>query len=327
MNKIDKGIFVNKKILITGATGLIGQAIVMYFINVGARVFAQVRNKEKAEKLFADRGNIKFVCGDIKTFRYDDYSMDYIIHAASPTSSKGFITEPVETIDTLYLGTKNLLDYAKKCKNLQKLIYLSTMEVYGTPKDDNKIDEVHFSDIDTTAVRSCYPEGKRLCENLCMAYCSEYDVPVNVLRLTQTFGPGVSYNDGRVFAEFARCVIEGKEIVLKTKGETCRNYLHVYDAVSAIATVLIKAPVGELYNVANEETYCSIYEMAKFVATEIAGGKICVKIAEEANGNSGYAPTLHMNLDTSKLRHLGWLPQKDLKSMFVDMIEDMKEHS
>ena len=67
--------------------------------------------------------------------------------------------------------------------------------------------------------------------------------------------------------------------------------------------------------------------MAKFVATEIAGGKICVKIAEEANGNSGYAPTLHMNLDTSKLRHLGWLPQKDLKSMFVDMIEDMKEHS
>lgn len=326
MNKIDETkFFHNKIVLITGATGLIGQALVKYFLSVGAKIYAQVRNIEKAERLFEDAKNIKYICGDIKTVKYDNYSVDYIIHTASPTSSKGFVLEPVETIDTLYLGTKNLLEYAKTCKKLQRLIYLSTMEVYGTPQDDNKIDELHFSNIETTAVRSCYPEGKRLCENLCIAYSSEYAVPLNILRLTQTFGPGVAYNDGRVFAEFARCVMEGKDIILRTKGETCRNYLHIYDAISAIATVIEKAPIGELYNVANETTYCSIYEMATFVAEKIANGNICVNISEEANDNFGYAPILHMNLDTNKLRGLGWMPEKDMKSMFVDMIEDMKK--
>ena len=115
-------------------------------------------------------------------------------------------------------------------------------------------------------VRSSYPESKRLCESLCSAYASEYGVPAKVVRLTQTFGVGVSYNDGRVFAEFARCAIEGRDIVLKTKGQTKRNYIDIDDAVNAIFTVLLKGVAGEAYNVANEDTYCSIYEMANMVA-------------------------------------------------------------
>jgi nucleoside-diphosphate-sugar epimerase len=143
--------------------------------------------------------------------------------------------------------------------------------------------------------------------------------------LTQTFGPGVRYNDGRVFAEFARCAIEGRDIVLHTKGETKRSYLYTEDAVNAILTVLINGGVGEAYNAANEETYCSIYEMAELVATKCAYGKIQVKIEEEDTSTFGFAPTLHLNLDTGKLQKLGWVPQTTLIDMYYQLISSMNK--
>ena len=76
-------------------------------------------------------------------------------------------------------------------------------------------------------------------------------MPTRIVRLTQTFGTGVSYNDGRVFAEFARCVIEQRDIILKTKGETKRSYLYTADAVTAILTVLLNGETGAAYNAAN----------------------------------------------------------------------------
>lgn len=131
------------------------------------------------------------------------------------------------------------------------------------------------------SVRACYPESKRMCENLCACYMKEYGVPVNIVRLTQTFGPGVEYDDGRIFAELARCVIEKRDIVLHTKGETKRNYLFTKDAVNAIITVLLHGENGQAYNAANEETYCSILEMANMVAKKCGKGDIKVKIELE----------------------------------------------
>ena len=198
------------------------------------------------------------------------------------------------------------------------------MEVYGTPTTDEKIDEKHATNLNTMFPRSAYPESKRMCESLSASYASQYGVPAKVVRLTQTFGPGVQYNDGRVFAEFARCAIEGRDIVLHTKGETRRSYLYTEDAVNAILTVLVKGKAGEAYNAANEDTYCSIYEMAELVANDCAGGKIKVLIEEAESSSYGYAPTLHMNLDTGKLMKLGWNPSVDLASMYKNMVGAMK---
>lgn len=142
-----------------------------------------------------------------------------------------------------------------------------------------------------------------------------------IVRLTQCFGPGVQYNDGRVFAEFSRCVIEQRNIVLKTKGETERNYIYTADAVEAILLVLLKGQKGEAYNVANENTYCSIFEMAKLVAES---GGIDVEIHEEDVKKSGYADTLYMDLETRKLQKIGWQPITELKEMYRRMMEEMK---
>lgn len=316
------------KILVTGATGLIGKAIVsrLYDINkdVGnIEIYAQVRNEDKARRLFSQKKGVKFLVCDIAEVDLVNLGIDYVIHCASVTDSKSFVNSPVETIMTAIEGTKRILEFSR-INHVKSLVYLSSMEVYGTPVTDEKIDEKHGTNIDTSCARSSYPESKRMCETLCTAYYNEFEVPVKTLRLTQTFGPGVNYNDGRVFAEFARCAIEEKNIVLNTKGTTKRNYLYIDDAVNAILTVLLYGDNGEIYNVANEETYCSIYQMAELVAKNCCEKEINVIINEGDNVDRGYAPTLNMNLDTSKIRALGWCPKVGLKEMYLKMIADMR---
>lgn len=319
---LDWNAFDGKTVYITGATGLLGASLadsLLYCSN--AKVVVQVRNEKKARSLFGDR--VEYLVCDLSQKPEYAENVDYIIHCANPTSSKFFVNNPVETIKTAVGGSLHLLEFAKE-KKVSSFVFLSTMEIYGTPEQGHKVREEEGGSFDSSVVRNCYPLSKQTCESLCAAYASEYDLPAKVVRLTQTFGPGVEYNDGRVFAEFARCAIEKKNIVLKTKGETERDYLYTADAVSAILTVLLKGQKGECYTAANEATFCSIYEMAKLVADAYG---IDVVIEEQDISKMGYANTLHMDLDTAKLRALGWEAKTDLKTAFQRLIEDMAERS
>ena len=317
----------NKTVLITGASGLIGANLVNTILyanqekSYNIKIIAIARNIEKATSKLISTENINFVSCDIKDFKSIDSSIDYIVHAANPTSSKFFIEKPVETIQTAILGTQNLLELAKE-KQVKGFVFLSSMEVYGNPNKGEIIKEDHIAGFDPTVTRNCYPMSKKLCESLCQAYYSEYSIPTKVLRLTQTFGPGVEYNDGRIFAEFMRCVVEKRDIVLKTKGETERCYLYTADAVSAILTALLSEKAGECYTVATPDTYCSIAEMAELVANKVANNSIKVTYQLQDVQKLGYANTLYMNLNVDKLKTLGWQPTHDLISMFRNMIEN-----
>ena len=320
-------IFSNATFLVTGATGIIGQAIVKRLKKENTNIIAIVRDVKNAERILGkETQSFHYLVGDVTTIKPVNVNANFIIHAASQTSSKAFIDEPVETIMTSFVGTRNMLEFAR-INPIKSFVYLSTMEVYGNPITEEKIIETHECNLDVMKVRACYPESKRMCENLCVSYLSEYNVPAKVIRLTQTFGEGVKYDDKRVFAEFARCVIEERDIVLNTKGETKRNYLYTEDAVDAILTVLLRGENGSAYNAANEETYCSIYEMAYVVAKTCANNKIKVFVNDRNDyERRGYAPTLKMNLDVSKLKELGWRPKVGLAEMFTRMICDMKLH-
>lgn len=328
-SNVDFNRFAGKSVFITGATGLLGRNLVYAFLYANKklykpiRVFAYVRNAEKAKTIFTPSDNLTFIVGDVtESINMADH-VDYIIHCASQTSSKAFVQEPVETANTAFMGTFNMLKLARE-KRVSSFVYLSSMEVYGSPITDGKIKEDHSTDLDPMKVRTCYPESKRMCESLCASFLSEYHVPAKVIRLCQTFGPGVIYQDGRVFAEFGRCVIENRDIVLRTKGNTKRNYLYTADAVTAILTILLDGAPGEAYNAANEETYCSIFEMAELVAKKCAHGSISVKVQEEDESKYGFAPMVYMNLDSTKLKTLGWSAEFDLLSMFERMIQSMR---
>lgn len=314
--------FKGMNIYITGATGLIGSSLVNeLLIYDDVNIIIQVRNEVKAKKLFGDR--VKYIVCDLLEAPKYEGDVDYIVHCANPTASQFFVNNPVETINIAVNGTINILEFAKN-KAVKGFVFLSTMEVYGFPEKGHRVKENEGGSFDSAVVRTCYPLSKQTCESLCAAYASEYRVPTRVIRLAQTFGPGVDYNDGRVFAEFARCAIEGRDIVLKTKGETERDYLYTLDAVSAILTVLLKGKDGEIYTAANEDTFCSIYEMARMVAN-MSGINVLIK--EQDISKMGYANTLHMDLDTSKLKCLGWKPSYGLKEMYANLIESLRSKS
>ncbi len=323
------------RVLVTGATGLLGCQLVRTLAcfnrlkDTGIHVLAYVRNEKKAKGMFAgllERGDVSLVVGDIDGPLPELSDVDYIIHGASATSSRYFVSNPVETIKTAIDGTLHILEYAKGRPSVKGMVYLSSLEVYGTPSADKEtIGEEDYGYIDPVKVRSSYSEGKRMVECICASYADEYHVPVKIARLSQTFGPGVAYDDGRVFAEFTRCAIEGRDIVLHTQGNTVRSYCYTKDAVSALLYILIAGEAGQAYNVTNMETAVSIREMGELVCRELGDSKISVKVEIPEDVSSfGYNPEMVIRLDSSKLEGLGWKATTKLPTMFLRMSRGMK---
>ncbi|WP_270438389.1 NAD-dependent epimerase/dehydratase family protein [Blautia massiliensis (ex Durand et al. 2017)] len=318
-------------ILVTGGTGLIGSTLInsLVYANIkktyNIKILSIVRDIKKAERMFFEQiesqSKLKFIEGSMENIPGIEENIDYIIHCASPTASSFFVEHPVETIKTAVEGTINILELAKS-KKVKGMVYLSSMEIYGKVEKDETLQETELGYIDPLNVRNCYPESKRICENLCASYAAEYQVPVYQIRLAQTFGPGIAYEDKRVFAMMARNAIEGKDIILQTKGDSKHPYVYTAQAATAIFTVLLNGNVGESYNVSNPVTYCSIYEMGKLVAEKLTDGKIKVKIAKDGDV-SKYPDTSYLNLDITKIEKLGWKPEYDLLWMYDRLIKTM----
>lgn len=330
VRSVDLSELKNSSIFVTGATGLLGSFIIRVLLylnkteNYNVQIFALIRNKEKAEKIFGEHShndNINWIIGDIRNFSIKE-NIDYIIHGASVTSSQDFLHKPVETISTALYGTERILETSKELK-VKSVVYLSSMEVFGIT--DTRLEEVKESDygyIDILNPRSSYSEGKRLCECLCASYASEYGVPVKIARLTQTLGAGIDYNDTRVAVQFMRSVIENKDIVLKTEGKTRRPIVYISDAVSGIFTILLKGLSGGSYTVANKKTIATIRETADMIAHNIAQDKI--KVVFDIDVPKEYVPNLNLNLNlnTDKLESLGWKACVGLEDAYRRMIEN-----
>lgn len=309
-----------KTVLITGATGLIGTYIVKTLLSLDSsiRVVAVVRSLEKAySKGF--NGNIEFIVSTLTDEIKYDKKVDYIIHTASPTDSKYFIEKPVELMNETYIGLNNVLKFAIKNK-VHGFVFLSSLEVYGICNDDVFLKENQYYSIDCNNIRNSYAEGKKALECLACSYASEYDVNAKIVRLCQTFGPGVSYNDNRVFAQFARSVVEKKDIVLATKGETKRTYCSMRDAVLGILLVLIKGVKGEAYNLASDNSYYSIYELAQMFSKN-SNSKVIIMEKEDAR----YLKTIRFGLDTGKIKSIGFKSYDNLESIVESCLDYFKE--
>ena len=307
-----------KSVLITGATGLVGSMLVrtLCAAPVEMTVIAHVRNEQKARAMFGNLP-ISYCVGDVTAPICYEGAVAYILHTASVTASKAFVTQPVETLMTAIDGTKNLLEFARQ-KQVRCMVYVSSMEAYGiTDPNLERITEKDLGYIDILSVRSSYSEGKRICECLCAAYAAEYGVPVKIARLAQTFGAGVSFDDGRVFAQFTKSCLAGTDIVLHTAGKSMGNYCYTADAVRGLLTVLLKGENANAYTVVNPSTSMQIREVAKLVSDTLTGGKtqIIFDIPESAL-TYGYAPDVTMRLSADKLMALGWQPEVDLPEMF-----------
>lgn len=333
--KLDWNVLNKKKILVTGATGLIGSLVLKYldFLNREKRFEIQsvalVRDAEKAKHILKECRTEFVVCDICRMAEFAEKmdtvgKVDYIFHCAAITESAKMIEQPVEVFESIVLGSSNILKFAKKSE-VKSMVYLSSMEVYGQVMGESEtaisVTEEMTGIINGLECRSCYPLGKKMAENLCYSYYKEYGIPVRLARLAQTFGAGVLPGENRVFAQFARSAAEGKDIVLHTDGLSRGNYCYTADAIYGLFCILLKGENGQAYNIVNEEESRTVREMAYLVAEKIADGKIKVVFEIPEENVFGYAPKANVKLSGEKLRATGWSAKYSMEEMYQRMME------
>lgn len=310
----------NKCILVTGATGMLASYVVylLMYLNekedLGIRILLLARNPDKLVGLFGEASDslvflVQDVCDEIA------YSgkVHYIIHAAGPASPFHILNNPVGIIRANTLGTLNVLELARKC-DTEKLVFMSTREVYGKADDREVLRESDMGVVDPLDPRSCYPESKRAAETMMKSYSIQHDIDFNSLRIAHVYGPGVQLeNDGRVMSDLLNDAVKGRDIELKSAGSVERSFCYITDAVDAIYRVLLTGKKNEAYNIANEKETVSILELAKTIQLVTASSNTGVKAGKDEAPQPGYCNYKRTRLETSKVEHLGWKPRVSLE--------------
>lgn len=311
-------------VVVTGATGLVGGSFVRYLAgrSIGVKFILPVRDIRKAVALLELDGAQVTPVGTELTdfFNRADFKCDYIVHCASPTNGRYMQEHPAETYLLAVESTKAILEYARRVP-VKGVLYVSSIEYYGQLHDDAPVPEEGMGFVDRKSPRNSYALGKQAAEYLSFCYAAEYGVPVKSARLTQTFGAGISPADNRVFAQFAKSVIAGKDITLHTQGNSAKPYVYISDCISAICCILVRGESGESYNVATPGSYLSIRDFAR-TFTEVCPGTS--KVVIQPDDTLGYAPETRVNLDASRLLALGWEPRYSLADMIDRLIRYLK---
>ncbi len=320
----------NKNILITGANGMLASYymyVLMYLNdkkNANIKIYALVRNAEKLEQLteFSKRKDIIPVVQDVCNKIEVPEKLDYIIHMASSANPKTITKDPVGIINANVIGTQNVLELAKK--NNAEVIFTSTREVYGKLDDNtSKVSETDMGALECLDLRSCYPESKRMAENLIVSYAYEYGVKYKITRIAHVYGPGMIIdNDGRIMSDLISNVVKKENIVLKSTGEAKRAFCYLSDAITALLTITVDTKENEVYNIANETEEISIRELAFMLKGMYQNLDVIFDIQENKNQYVKFART---PLDVSKLEKLGWKPETSLIDGIKNTVEYFNE--
>lgn len=318
-------------ILVSGATGLIGSRIVIKLCelndeyNAGIHIVALYKNEEKKNSLYGDkcgREDISFVRNDVMEPIEYGGSVDYVIHCAGISGgTKMHLKKPMYVFEVAYNGTKNLLEFAVN-HGVKGFCFVSTYEIYGSVNQTELISENAPCKLDPMVLRNIYAECKRMCESMCIAVGSTCDMNVFAGRLTSTFGNGVKYDDPRFFAEFARCIVEKRDIVLKSMGGTVRSYLDADDAASAFLYILVNGKSDTAYNITNMDNDISIRDIAlKMIELSDNSVELRFDVAEDIS-KLGYRVESTTLMDAERLYDLGWKPVYTLEDTLKKLLDE-----
>ena len=225
-----------KRILVTGGAGFLGSHLTERLLNDGHEVIAVdnlYTGSRKNIEPFRNHPNFEFMIHDITFPLY--LEVDEIYNLACPASPVHYQHNPTQTTKTSVIGAINMLGLAKRTG--ARILQASTSEVYGDPEVHPQ-PETYWGKVNPIGIRACYDEGKRAAETLFFDYWRQYNLPIKVIRIFNTYGPRMDKNDGRVVSNFITQALRGEDITIYGDGSQSRSFCYVDDLVRGIISMM-----------------------------------------------------------------------------------------
>jgi UDP-glucuronate decarboxylase len=251
------------RILITGAAGFLGFSLSKKFLAEGHLVTGLddfTTGSSKHVKELENYENFRFLFQDVREQLHGNF--DGILNFACPASPVHYQADPVRTLETNFLGMVNVLRLAKDLN--ARVLQASTSEVYGDPLITPQI-ESYWGNVNPIGIRSCYDEGKRAAETLCYDYLRQHNMDIRVIRIFNTYGPGMAIGDGRVVSNFIVQALKGEDLTIYGTGTQTRSFCYVSDLVDGVyATFVDRDNLKSPINLGNPNEYTMI-ELAELI--------------------------------------------------------------
>jgi nucleoside-diphosphate-sugar epimerase len=313
-----------RKILISGGAGFIGSNLAKFLLDKNYQVWVLdnlLTSSLENIRHFFNHPAFRFIKEDLTTVNLEavlnKLPFDLIYHLASPASPKQYINYPLETLMVNSLGTLKLLNYAKKTKS-KVFVYASSSEVYGDPLEHPQKED-YWGNVNPIGQRSCYDEGKRFGEALCMAYFRKFHLDIRVARIFNTYGPNMEKDDSRVISNFIVQALQNKPLTIYGSGQQTRSFCYISDLVEGLYSMGVKSARGEVINLGNsqEEKIITIAQLIKKL-TKSSSEIIFQPLPED--------DPRRRKPDISKaIKLLGWQPKIPLEEGLKSTIKYFKQ--
>ena len=297
-------------VLVAGGAGFIGSQLVDRLLERGDRVVCvDDLSTGVVEHVECHSGNdaYRFVLLDVTdpTFRSSlaDERFDRVMNLASPASPPAYLARPIETLDVGSIGTRALLEIARR--DSARFFLASTSEVYGDPLVHPQ-PESYWGNVNSIGERSVYDEAKRFAEALTMAYARTYGLDVRIARIFNTYGPRMQPDDGRVVTNLINQALDGRPLTLYGDGSQTRSFCYVDDEVRGLLALLDGDMAGPV-NIGNPHEV-TVRQLADLVL-ELTGSASVVEYRSLPSDD----PQLRCPDIELARRALGWEPQVTLR--------------
>ncbi len=247
--------------LVSGGAGLIGSFIIDDLLNKNNKVICLDNfstGQKKNIKRWLESRNFELIDQDI--IKPIDIRVDSIWHFACPASPSKYKIDPIKTSKTNFIGTYNMLELARKYD--AKILMASSSEIYGDPKVHPQ-SETYNGSVNPISDRSCYVEGKRFCESLCLDYYRTYKTEVRIVRIFNAYGPRMMRNDGRVISNFIHQAMNGKPLYIYGSGTQTRSFCYIEDLIIGLKKIMQSDYIYPI-NIGSQEEL-SIIELANLI--------------------------------------------------------------
>src|SRR3989344_4273843 len=311
----------NKAIIVTGGTGFIGSNLVTELVRQKARVIV-IDIENDPNSLFSINkleGKAIFRKTDIRNGKellriFKEYTPDYIFHIAAITIVPYAYANPLETFESNLIGTVNVLEAARKVKNLKAIVVASSDKSYG------KLKKKKYLEDDALRGDHPYDVSKSCTDLISQSYFVTYNLPITISRFGNVYGEG-DLNFSRIIPGAIKSIIENKTLEIRSNGEYVRDYLYVRDVIEGYLQLAqnIKKTKGEAFNFGSSETL-SVFEVLKIVEKTLKKKVFC-KVLDTAVNEIPY-----QSLDYTKAKkQLGWKPKFTIEKVLPDIFDYYKK--